>query len=328
MSLAPLATAWLSGPSLEGLLVTVFVVRLLATACTATAAVRLVPLVSAARAQAGDASSLLRFGGWVAFGGIAAQLLMSSDKFILAWQVGAAAASIYIIGSNLVSRFLLLPQSLSTVLVPNFASRSTAEQIELEKRSLRMLAYLAAPICIGILLFLPTFLRIWLGQQVGSQVAVPAGILLCGLWFNACSHVMHARLQGRGRPELIAKVTLAQLLPFWALVYIAVIEGGIVGASLAFTLRAALETFIFLAVSRNFVQLVGQITGPAFLVATATLLYALLELNSVQALIMLAILAALAVFSLVALLRKDEYLSVLPLTWQRKIRPSPATNPL
>jgi O-antigen/teichoic acid export membrane protein len=96
------------------------------------------------------------------------------------------------------------------------------------------------------------FLHLWLGAEV-SRVTGPLTILLLlGFWTNALGFVAIAALQARGRPDLSAKVHVAELLPYAALLFGGIHLAGLAGAAAAWSVRCTMD---FLLLS----QLGGQL---------------------------------------------------------------------
>jgi hypothetical protein len=126
---------------------------------------------------------------------------------------------------------------------------------------------LTAPICIGGIMVLPILMPLWIGHAVGDPATPVIIILLAGFWWNGCSHIPYAKLQGMGRPDLITKISLAQLVPYLAALILVIERLGTVGAALCWSLRAVFEALIFFWAARNFTPLL-RIAAPFGLIVT------------------------------------------------------------
>jgi hypothetical protein len=82
--------------------------------------------------------------------------------------------------------------------------------------------------------------------------------------------VPYARLIGTGRPDLVVKLTLLQSPPYLALLYGAIHYAGVVGAAVAWSLRAFVELLLFLAAATQLHLLSATIAMGAFLVLAAS----------------------------------------------------------
>lgn len=94
---------------------------------------------------------------------------------------------------------------------------------------------------------------IWLGKDFANNSASVLQWLSVGVFINCLAQVVYALIQGRGRPDITAKIHLLELifyLPFlwWALRYY-----GIVGAAFAWTLRATIDLILLLWVTHRLV---------------------------------------------------------------------------
>jgi hypothetical protein len=170
----------------------------------------------------------------------------------------------------------MIPQGVRLAALPDFSVLEHDEVRALEERAQTALCTLTAPICIAGVIALPILIPLWVGKTVGLPANPIAIILLAGFWWNGCSHIPYARLQGIGRPDLITKISLAQLAPYALVVVLAVEKLGIAGAALAWSGRAIFEAFIFFWAARNFTSLV-RISAPLGLIVivSATLFFVL-----------------------------------------------------
>jgi len=216
--------------------------------------------------------SLVSFGGWVTGAAILTPLLTSAEKFAIGWIVGAAAVSLYMVPFNLVSRVLLLPSSLASALFPKFAVMGDHDIDRAEYKGLLWLAAVLSPSTIAMIAVLLPFFDFWLGRQIAVQCA-PIGIaLLVGLWFNCCSYIPHARLQGSGRPDLVTKISLAQVIPYFVVLFVAIKLQGAMGAAIAWSIRTGVEMLIFFFMTGQPKRLISAVSVPTILVLAAAAL--------------------------------------------------------
>jgi O-antigen/teichoic acid export membrane protein len=249
MSILPLVVAMVAGPSLPSLIAVVLGTRLLSVIALALYCVKAVPLGRPVIPPLALLKSLLRFGGWVTGAGLLTPLLTSLEKFMIGYVAGVSAVSVYMVPFNLVSRIVPLPVSLSSALFPRFASAQGEEADRLEIQAMRTLCALITLVAIFLMVILGIFLNLWIGNQLAAKAAPVAYIVLVGLWFNSFSHISHAKLMGLGRPDLITKISLFQLIPYAMALYAAVYLWGIYGAAGLWSVRMAIESGIFLYVS-------------------------------------------------------------------------------
>ena len=72
----------------------------------------------------------------------------------------------------------------------------------------------------GIVLMEP-FLSWWITSAFAHESGLVGRILLLGFWINALAVIPYAQLQAKGRPDIVAKCNLLELLPYFWMLYIA-----------------------------------------------------------------------------------------------------------
>ena len=96
--------------------------------------------------------------------------------------------------------------------------------------------------------------------------------LTVGVLLNGLAQIPFALVQGRGRPDLTAKLHLAEA-PFYLLaVWWLIQHFGIEGAAIAWTLRVAVDTAVLFAMSRRMLQIPAEaLRSPVLILAVWTL---------------------------------------------------------
>jgi O-antigen/teichoic acid export membrane protein len=294
VTIAPLAAAICFSPELRILVIALIAVRVLTVAMLLVACRNSVPLGPPKLPSREALTSLLSFGAWVTGEGLLVPILLSAEKLAIGWFRTATAVSVYMIPFNILSRLLMLPQSLAAALIPRFAKIDPREADQTSRDGLRNLELLATPISIFAILALKPFLTVWIGSALASECAPVGIVLIAGFWFNSCNHVPYARLIGTGRPDLVVKLILVQILPYLALLYVTVRYAGVVGAAAVWSTRAAVELLLFLAATRE-LRLVSEIIlVPAALVMAATTVAFIVPPPSFAGIVTLLILMAIA----------------------------------
>jgi hypothetical protein len=67
---------------------------------------------------------------------------------------------------------------------------------------------------------------------------------MLGIFLDSVSRVPLFALRSQARPEAVAKVDLIQLFPYLALLYVALVHGGLVGAAWAYCARVFVNYFL------------------------------------------------------------------------------------
>lgn len=100
-------------------------------------------------------------------------------------------------------------------------------------------------------------------------MSAPLGeILLLGVWINSLGWVPAVMLQGQGRPAVVAKLHALELLPYVAILWVAVSLGGLPGAAWAWVLRAVVDVVLLLWATSLWERVRAVLwTGAALIVA-------------------------------------------------------------
>jgi O-antigen/teichoic acid export membrane protein len=186
---------------------------------------------------------LIRFGGWVTLSTMLVPVLIYSDRLIISTVISVAALAYYTAAYEVAARLLVIPLSVGSALFPAFSAvaqeRDGVER--LYARSTKHLLLMMGPITIVAVLFAGEFLRIWLGEDFAANSTAVFQWLAIGMLLNGLSQMPATLLDGVGRPDLRAKIFLAYLGPYLVVTWLLISQTGIVGAALAWALRAALE---------------------------------------------------------------------------------------
>ncbi|MGY6552424.1 MAG: flippase [Erythrobacter sp.] len=240
----PLVIAYHVEISLQAMLVSVICVLLLTTLMHCWFAFRLIGKLNFVW-QGSIVRRLLKYGGWVSVTGVISPILSTMDRVIIGSVIGVLQVAYYSVAQNLNNAILLLPGSFAAVLFTRFAVLTDSQQgLWFAYRAIANLAMVMTVICtIGIVLVGP-FFTIWISSDFAQETTLVAVILLWGAWFNGLARVPASYLNGIGRPDLMAKAHILELLPYAAVLFAMLHWYGIVGAALSWMLRVVLDMFL------------------------------------------------------------------------------------
>jgi O-antigen/teichoic acid export membrane protein len=240
--LAPLSVAAAIGAGLPGLVAAVVAARLFVLLLLFWRCRRHYLASAPVSVNRHAASGLLSFGGWATISAGVGPLMVVLDRFVIGVQLGAKAVSHYVVPFQLAERTSTLSSALTYALFPRLAgSASESERQQLSMRCLRALAVWTSPlIAIAILLSGP-FLAWWISPELAAQSTVVAQVLCLGFWINSLAMVPYTKLLASGRPDVVAKIHLVELLPYLLLLWVALQAWGLVGAAVAFSVRVAID---------------------------------------------------------------------------------------
>jgi len=225
------------------------------------------------------AKKLLRFGGWVTITSFVGPMMVIMDRFIIGALSGAKTVTYYTVPFQLAERTTVIANALTTALFPRFAIEGEEKDMLLAKKSLCILLLIITPPIIIFILLMGPILSWWINDDFSKAAALPGQIILLGFWANSLARVPYAQLQARGRPDIVAKCHLAELLPYLVLLYICLDYWGLPGAALAFSVRAAFDFILLASFSRIFDKVKFYIIIPFVLMLLAFVTAASLEVG-------------------------------------------------
>jgi len=193
------------------------------------------------RARVTTMRTLLGYGGWVTLTAIFGPMLVIVDRFAMSAMLGMATVAVYSIPYNLASRIAVLPASLTNALFPRLSAATAEDAREMGADATRVLLCIVTPPIMCAILGAQAFLQFWVGAKLGFAAAPVARLLVFAFWFNALALVAFTRLQAKGRPDLVTKILLVQIPPYWAALYFGMTRFGLIGCALAFLSRMMLD---------------------------------------------------------------------------------------
>lgn len=218
---------------------------------------------------------LITFGGAWVVAGIAAALLLNVEKLILVRLVSVQSLAFYSIASTFASLATLFSLGMTSSLIPAFSRLAGAEKWPafetLFRRTTRITGVAVLPSLMLLCVSARPIFSIWAGPEFGQHSTPVAYVLIAGLFFNLTAFIPHSTILARGRSELFARLYWVELPLYVLLACLLTSALGILGAALAWSIRAAIDalTVIWLAVrvsgsKINPLPVLAGLTGPAF----------------------------------------------------------------
>lgn len=197
--------------------------------------------------QATQAAPLFKFGGWLTVTNIVGPLMVYFDRFVVGAMGTMTAVTYYVTPSEVLSRIMILPLSVINVFFPamTMAINNDRERLtRLYQAGSGTLLYILSPIIIGIFLLAPEALNYWLGEDFKDSSTPVVHWLALGYLINSCAFMPLTVLQSAGRPDIVAKVHLLELLPYFVLLWFLTRNFGIAGTAAAWSLRVFVDTIV------------------------------------------------------------------------------------
>ncbi len=274
IQLSPLLVAWRRGPALDGLIAATVICRLGANLPVFLACRRYVPLQGRPRFRKSLAAPLFRYGGWVTVTAVISPILVSVDRLLIGSQIGLSAVAHYTVPYNLVC-------------------------VPIARQAVFGLAAITLPLTVVAVIVMKPFLIMWIGAEF-AEVAAPVGeVLLIGLWINSLAWVPVVMLQGQGRPAIVAKLHVLELIPYVAILWIGVAWVGLPGAAWAWALRVAIDALLMFWASGLWARVFSVLwTGMALIAVVQLAVHLSAEMPMIRGTVGIAVLIAAIFYSL------------------------------
>lgn len=197
---------------------------------------------------------LFHFGGWLTVTNIVGPLMVYFDRFLIGAILTMTAVTHYVTPYEVISRAQMLPQSIMGVLFPAMTTAMVSDRGRLPMlygKSAHILFLLMLPVTAGFFLLAPEALELWLGMEFRKISAPVVQCLAPALLINSLARPPLTILQSAGRPDLVAKVHLLELVPYGVLLWFLTSSFGIVGTAAAWSLRVLIDTMVLNEIARR-----------------------------------------------------------------------------
>jgi O-antigen/teichoic acid export membrane protein len=235
--LVPLGVAYLHGPDLAWLIPAAILAKTAAFAPLLMIAIRSVEADGRFNPSRRWVRGLMGYGGWITASNLLGAVVSSFDQVLVGSVLGTREVAWYAVPFNLLWRLAIFPTSLMRTLFPSLAQRSPEEALLLANRGFRLVGASFLPVVVAAGLLLRPFMVVWLGADFAEKAAPVGLVLLPGIWLYAVVTIPLSAIQARGRPDIVAKVQLAETAPFLGLLWLSLNHFGVTGAAGVWVIR-------------------------------------------------------------------------------------------
>lgn len=196
---------------------------------------------------------LLSFGGWMTLSNIAGPLLLYLGRFALAILASAEAVAYFSTPYDVVSSFLLIPGLFVSVLFPMFSETFPRNHEHVRRLYRQWMGYtclIMFPLTLLTFFLARPALSFWINDAFAEQSYKVAKILAVGVFINSFGLISQALIQAYGRPDLTAKLHVAELIAYVPYMWWLIHTFDIDGAAIAWTVRVTIST-VALAIIAN-----------------------------------------------------------------------------
>lgn len=246
--LVPLAVA--AGAGLVGAVSVIAGMALVSALLQALIARKLLPRMARPQIARPLVKPLARFGAGLVTSSLATALLVHAEKLFVARFISVSSLAYYSVAFSLAGMLAVLPIAMAGATLPAFSRLQAAADREplrrLYTRMLRANLLWTPPLSLLLCVIAKPFLTLWAGPDYGRESVLPFYILVVGFGLNIIAYVPHTLLMSLGRSDIIARIHVAQLLPYLACAAALTYTFGVVGAAFGWSLRVLADTALFL----------------------------------------------------------------------------------
>lgn len=197
---------------------------------------------------------LVSFGGWMTLSNIAGPLLLYLGRVALAVLVSAEAVAYFSTPYDVVINLLLIPGIFVSVLFPIFTLKfqSDRESVRtLYQQSMRYTLIVMLPLSLFTFVLAKPALAWWISEEFSEKSYLVAQLLAAGVFINSFGYISQALVQAYGRPDITAKLHVAELAAYVPYLWWLVENHGIEGAAVAWVVRVAISTMALTLLARG-----------------------------------------------------------------------------
>ena len=247
--LLPLACATLWAPTLAVVIPAAVAARLLSVTSLGLVTARALGIRSIRRPERSIVASLFGFGRWAVLQSTAGMVSDTIDRLLVGSLLGARFVAFYTVPQNLVTRMNLLPSAMLRTLFPRMSALGGEEANDMARTALTFLNGIFSPCVIVALFALGPFLSLWISPAFAHESVHVGRILVIGVWFAGQASILRILMFSQAGQAGVAKLGMALLLPFVAMLWFGIDRFGIIGASIVVVARAFIEYLLLLRYS-------------------------------------------------------------------------------
>ncbi len=205
------------------------------------------------QAERSLAGPLLRYGGWVTVAAVVVGAMLAIDRFVIGATLSATAVAYYATPFEASQQLLLISTAFANVLFPGFAANVGRDRERTEtlfSRGARGTLIGLFPMSLITSVLSYEILSVWINSSFAEHGGPVLRILAAGVLINGLAFVAFALIQSV-RPDVIAKLALAEIVVYLGVLWVLLKLDGIEGAAIAFSLRALADTSILYYFARR-----------------------------------------------------------------------------
>jgi O-antigen/teichoic acid export membrane protein len=198
---------------------------------------------------------LFALGGWMTVSNVVSPMMTYLDRFLVAKIAGPEVVAFYTTPYEAIMKLTVVPDALLGVLFPALAAAlasANANARTLYETTSRVLTAVLLPITCIVVVLSREALSLWIDDVFAERSVRVLQVLAIGVLVNALARVPFTVIHSSGRPDLTAKLHLIELPIYLGVATMLIIKFGILGAAIAWGLRAAADLLLLERLRRSF----------------------------------------------------------------------------
>jgi O-antigen/teichoic acid export membrane protein len=198
---------------------------------------------------------LLTYGGGLTVSGLAMIPLTTAQLFLLAHNRSTVVVAYYAVAAALGTVLTVLPTALVAPLLPGLVGLASSGRLDeyriLYRKGLQGLFLVLLPGGALLAFVAYPFLSLWAGPEYGRYSTGPFFVILAGGLCNSLAYVPYSHLLASGRTGTIARIHVAELVPYLLAAAGLTAKFGAMGAATAWSGRVMVDAVAFFIVARR-----------------------------------------------------------------------------
>ena len=197
---------------------------------------------------------VLKFSIWITIGNLIVPVILYSDRFLIGVLISAAALTFYVTPYELITRSMMIPVALSSVLFPLFSAGFFSNPETTKKIFLRGVKFtflIMYPFVLLVITFAYEGINLWMGKEFADNSTLILQLLAIGILMNSLSLIPNNFFQGIGKPRIPTLINLFEFPIYILLMWYLITIYGIRGAALAFMLMATADALAMYIVAKK-----------------------------------------------------------------------------
>jgi O-antigen/teichoic acid export membrane protein len=203
------------------------------------------------------AKKMLTYGGWLTISNVVGPIMVYFDRFIVGSVLTLTALSYYTTPYEMITKLLLVAASATAVLFPVFVETHFANNNRLHQvynQSFKAIVLILFPVTLFFGYFSNNILSIWLDEAFSQNSSLVLLFLSVGVLFNSMAAIPFTSLQAVGRPDVAAKIHMAELPVYIGMLIGFTLYFGITGVAIAWMARNFVDLLILYGFNRQVIK--------------------------------------------------------------------------